>query len=81
MQGFLKIANEWKTFDKYIWHFTNGKVIKNKDNCFKTTSQLSDEVSSSLKKYGMSFVGSTIIYSYLQAIGVIDDHELECDYY
>lgn len=78
---FIEIANEWKTFDKYIWHFTNGKVIKNKDNCFKTTSQLSDEVSSSLKKYGMSFVGSTIIYSYLQAIGVIDDHELECDYY
>ena len=78
---FLKIKNEFKTFDKYIWGFTNGKVIKNKSNTINTTSLLSDEVSVDLIKRGMKFVGSTIIYSYLQAIGVINDHELDCDLY
>ena len=62
-------------------HFTNENVIKNKDDVFYTTSTLSDEISNDLKKRGMKFVGSTIIYSYLQAIGIIDDHELNCDKY
>ena len=51
------------------------------DDNFKTTSSLSDEISKDLKNKGMSFVGSTIIYSYLQAIGVINDHELNCSFY
>ena len=75
---FINIQSEFGSFSNYIWHFTNGQVIKNKDNCFKSRSELSDLVSKDLKKRGMKFVGSTIIYSYLQAIGVIDDHELEC---
>ena len=50
----------------------------NKDNNFKTTTKLSDDISMDLKKRGMSFVGSITIYSYLQAIGIVDDHELEC---
>lgn len=75
---FINIQSEFGSFSNYIWHFTNGQVIKNKDNCFKSSSELSDLVSKDLKKRGMKFVGSTIIYSYLQAIGVIDDHELEC---
>ena len=45
---------------------------------FKTTTKLSDDISMDLKKRGMSFVGSITIYSYLQAIGIVDDHELEC---
>lgn len=75
---FLSIQKEWGSFSKYIWHFTEGKVVKNIDNCLKTTSELSDVVSNDLKKKGMKYTGSTIIYSYLQSIGVIDDHELDC---
>lgn len=75
---FLSIREEFGTFSNYIWKFTNGNVIKNVDNKIKTTSPLSDKVSNDLKKRGMKYVGSVIIYSYLQAIGVIDDHELEC---
>ncbi len=77
-QVFMNIQREYGSFDKYIWSFTNGQVIKNTDDVFKTTSMLSDKVSKDLKDRGMKFVGSTIIYSYLQAIGIIDDHELEC---
>ena len=78
---FIKIRKEYGSFSNYIWNFTNGNVIKNKDDVFYTTSTLSDEISNDLKKRGMKFVGSTIIYSYLQAIGIIDDHELNCDKY
>lgn len=78
---FIKIQEEFGSFSNYIWKFTEGKIIKNMDNNFKTTTELSDNVSKDLKKIGMKFVGSTIIYSYLQAIGVINDHELECDFY
>jgi len=75
---FIDIQKEYKSFSNYIWKFTDNKVIKNMDNVQKTTSELSDMVSNDLKKRGMKFVGSTIIYSYLQAIGVIDDHEKDC---
>ena len=75
---FLEIQKEWGSFSEYIWHFTNHQVIKNKDDNLKTTSPLSDEVSSDLRKRGMKYTGSIIIYSYLQAIGVINDHELNC---
>ena len=78
---FKDISNEYSSFDNYIWHFTDGKVIKNKTDKFKTTSKLSDTISNDLYKRGMRFVGSTIIYSYLQAIGIIDDHELKCNFY
>jgi len=76
---FMKISSEYGSFDNYIWHFTNGKKIINRDGVIRATSPLSDEVSTDLKRRGMSFVGSTIIYSYLQAIGVVDDHEPCCD--
>ncbi len=75
---FMNIQNEYGSFSNYIWKFTNGKIIKNMDDNIKTTSELSDKISADLKIRGMKFVGSTIIYSYLQAIGIIDDHELDC---
>lgn len=78
---FMKIQKEFGSFSNYIWKFTDGKIIKNIENQFKTRSELSDCVSKDLKKRGMKFVGTTIIYSYLQAIGIINDHELECDLY
>lgn len=78
---FIDIQKEWGSFSDYIWHFSDGKIIKNMNDTFVTTSELSDKVSKDLKKRGMKFVGSTIIYSYLQAVGIIDDHELNCDCY
>ena len=77
---FIKIKEEWGSFAKYIWHFTDGKIVKSAGE-IKTHSPLSDEISRDLQKRGLKFVGSTIIYSYLQAIGVIDDHEPDCEKY
>ena len=75
---FINIQKEYGSFSNYIWKFTNGKIIKNLDDQIKTTSSLSDQISKDLKNKGMKFVGSIIIYSYLQAIGIIDDHEMDC---
>lgn len=77
-QVFKDIQEEFGSFDAYIWHFTDGKTV-NESHTLRTTSPLSDEISKDLKKRGMKFVGSTIIYSYLQAIGVINGHEEGCD--
>ncbi|MCD8052905.1 MAG: DNA-3-methyladenine glycosylase I [Lachnospiraceae bacterium] len=75
---FREIQRECGSFDAYIWGFTDGKVLT-EDYHLRTTSPLSDTISRDLKKSGMSFVGSTIIYSYLQAIGVLNAHGAECD--
>ncbi|MCM1528868.1 MAG: DNA-3-methyladenine glycosylase I [Alistipes sp.] len=75
---FMDIQREFGSFAKYIQNFTSGKIIINRDSIIRATSPLSDMVSKDLKKRGMKFVGSTIIYSYLQAIGMIDDHEPQC---
>ena len=72
---FKEIQKEYQTFSNYIWHFTDNKIIYEID---KTSSELSDKISKDLKKRGMKFVGTTIIYSYLQAIGVIYSHEEGC---
>lgn len=77
-QIFIKIQAEFGSFSNYIWGFSNHQIIKNIDDQIKTTSPLSDTISNDLKKRGMSFVGSITIYSYLQAIGIVDDHELDC---
>lgn len=78
---FMNIQKEFDSFSNYIWGFTDYKIIKNEDDNIKTTSNLSDQVSLDLKRRGMKFVGSTIIYSYLQAIGIINDHEKDCELY
>lgn len=75
---FMEIQREYGCFSKYIWHFTEGKIIYETD---KTSSPLSDTISKDLKKRGMKFVGTVIIYSYLQAIGVINSHEKQCFLY
>lgn len=76
---FIDIRNEFGSFDKYIWSFSNNEVILG--NGTNTTNELSDRISENLKLRGMKFVGSTIIYSYLQAIGIIYDHEVNCSLY
>lgn len=75
---FKSIQEEYQTFYNYLCTFTHGQIIYETD---KTTSTLSDSISNDLKKRGMKFVGSTIIYSYLQAIGVIYSHEKDCFLY
>ena len=75
---FLDIISEFGSFDAYIWKFTNGEVIY---EIGKTSSELSDIISYDLKARGMKFVGTTIIYSYLQAIGVIYSHDEDCFLY
>lgn len=75
---FKNIQNEYGTFHNYLKTFTQDKTVYETD---KTTSTLSDEISKDLQQKGMKFVGSTIIYSYLQAIGVIYSHDEECFLY
>lgn len=80
-KAFIKIRKEFQTFDKYIWTFTDNKPIHNE---FKTVKELpvntdlSIEISKALKKRGFSFVGPTIIYSFMQAIGMVNDHTINC---
>lgn len=80
-QVFIKIQKEFWSFSKYLWNFSNWKVIQNN---FKNISEipvkteLSDNISKDLKKRWMNFVGSTIIYAYLQAVWVVNDHTIDC---
>lgn len=77
-QIFIQIQKEFGSFSKYIWSFTDGKIIKNKDDKFQVSTPLSDAVSKDLKKRGMKYVGTVIIYSYLQSVGIVNDHEKTC---
>ena len=78
---FLEIQQEFGSFDSYIWKFVGGKSLVNN---FKSLSEIpnkteiSDKISKDLKKRGMSFVGSTIIYAYMQAIGMVNAHPSDC---
>ena len=80
-KAFLEIQKEFGSFDKYIWGFVNGKTIKNKFKSVKeipVKTELSEVISKDLKKRGMNFVGPTIIYSFMQAVGIVNDHEINC---
>ena len=72
---FRDIQREWGSFSNYLWHWTQGQVVH---EVGPASSPLSDAVSRDLKKRGMTFVGTTIIYAYLQAVGVIFAHEAGC---
>lgn len=75
---FIEIQKDFGSFSNYIWGFTDNKVIKNTTGEIPVKTELSDMVSKDLKKRGMKYTGSVIIYSYLQAIGIVDDHEKDC---
>ena len=75
---FLEIQREFGSFDRYLWGFTQGRVIWNTDSQVRASSELSDRVSADLKRRGMKFVGTVIIYSFLQAVDVVNDHEAGC---
>ena len=79
--AFMKVQEEFGSFSKYIWGFTDGKPIDNKPKTLKdvpATTPLSDAISKDLKKRGFKFVGSTVVYAHMQATGMINDHVENC---
>ncbi|NTU86426.1 MAG: DNA-3-methyladenine glycosylase I [Chlorobiaceae bacterium] len=79
--AFLAIQKEFGSFDAYVWQFAGGKPIDGKRRTIgdvPATTAESDALSKDLKKRGMSFVGSTIIYAYMQAVGMVNDHLVSC---
>ena len=79
--AFMKVQEEFGSFSKYIWGFTDGKPIENnvkKMSDVPATTKLSDEISKDLKKRGFKFVGSTVVYAHMQATGMVNDHVEDC---
>lgn len=77
----LKIQEEFGSLDNYLWSFVNYKQIDSRiseDNPIIATTPISDKLSKDLKKRGFSFVGSTIIYAFMQAVGMVNDHSISC---
>lgn len=80
-QAFLKVQDEFGSFDRYIWQFVNGQPIQNQFRSIQeipATSPESDRMSKDLKKRGFKFVGSTICYAHMQATGMVNDHIVSC---
>ena len=79
--AFMNVQEEFGSFSKYIWAFTNGAPIINHPKTLKevpATTPLSDTISTNLRKRGFKFVGSTVVYAYLQATGLVNDHVSDC---
>tara|TARA_Y100000034_G_scaffold131879_1_gene193573 strand:- start:924 stop:1478 length:555 start_codon:yes stop_codon:yes gene_type:complete len=80
-KAFIEIQKEFGSFDKYIWGFVNNKTIVNnikKMGDIPVNTLVSDSMSKDLKKRGFNFVGSTICYAFMQAVGMVNDHEVSC---
>lgn len=83
-QQFLKIQEEFGSFDAYIWSYVENKPIQNHFAAvdeIPATTPLSDRISKDLKKRGFKFVGSTIVYAYMQSVGMVNDHVKSCHLY
>jgi len=80
-QAFLQVQQELGSFDAYLWAFVGGKPLVNRPagrGGVPARTELSDRISKDLKKRGFRFVGTTIVYAFLQAVGVVNDHSQEC---
>ena len=80
-KNFLKIQEEFGSFDNYLWMFVNNKHINNRFKTIKdlpAETDLSKKISKDLKKRSFRFVGSTIVYAFIQAVGIVNDHEVGC---
>jgi len=80
-QAFLAVQKEFGSFSRYLWSFVDGQPLVKRRRALKQVparTELSDRISKDLKKRGFRFVGSTIVYAYLQAVGVVDDHVAAC---
>lgn len=83
-QAFLEVQREFGSFDRYLWAFVEGKPLINRptrSTGIPARTELSDRISKDLKKRGFRFVGTTILYAYLQAVGVVNDHARDCFLY
>ncbi|HKG45662.1 MAG TPA: DNA-3-methyladenine glycosylase I [Pyrinomonadaceae bacterium] len=77
--AFLEVQREFGSFDEYVWRFVNGKPLKRKrGEAIAARTEISDELSRDLGKRGFKFVGSTICYSFMQAVGMVNDHDASC---
>ena len=77
--AFLAVQREFGSFDAYVWRFVNGKPLKRKpDQPLAARTEISDALSKDLLKRGFKFVGSTICYSFMQAVGLVNDHDSNC---
>jgi DNA-3-methyladenine glycosylase I len=80
-KAYLRLLNEWESFSQYIWHFVDGKPLTSPATALKkipTKNAISDAMSKDLKKRGFKFVGSTICYAFMQAVGMVNDHAPDC---
>lgn len=80
-KAFLRVAREFGSFDEYVWRFVNGKPIRNarkRPSQVPARTAISDALSGDLRVRGFSFVGPTIVYAYMQAIGMVNDHLVTC---
>lgn len=77
-RAYLKMHEDDEDFSKFIWHLAGGKPIVNKTGRVPTKTALSEEISMALKKRGFKFVGPVIVYAWMQATGIVDDHALTC---
>ena len=79
-QAYLRLRDDGKTLDQYLWAFVDGAPIVHHwpSGALPANTDLSDRLSKDLQKRGFKFVGSTIVYAYMQAIGMVDDHDLAC---
>ena len=76
---FLAVQREFGSFDEYVWRFVNGKPLKRKRGApMAARTEISDALSKDLIKRGFKFVGSTICYSFMQAVGMVNDHDADC---
>jgi DNA-3-methyladenine glycosylase I len=77
--SFLKVQKEFGSFDNYVWQFVNNKPLRRKrGQPVPVTTEISDRLSKDLLRRGFRFVGSTICYSFMQAVGIVNDHNLDC---
>ena len=77
--AFLQVKREFGSFDEYVWRFVNGKTLRRKPGQpIAARTEVSDALSKDLSKRGFKFVGSTICYSFMQAIGMVNDHDSKC---
>ncbi len=80
-QAFMKVQQEYGSFSNYIWGFTDGKPIINHWNSqeeIPASTPLSDQISKDMKKKGFKFVGTVVVYAFMQAIGMVNDHTMDC---
>lgn len=80
-KAFIEVRNEFGTFDKYIWRFVNGKPVRNRwkhSKMVPANTPVSDTISKDLKQRGFTFIGTTICYAFMQAVGMVNDHTLDC---